>query len=223
MPFLDWDEQIIKRFGKNLQHWHQPGKMQFVTFRLADSLPQSKIGDILKIKADFEARYQKPWSDEVKLLYHRFVGPVEERLLDNGYGSCLLRYHEIRHFLTESLFYGDGKRYDIWAYVIMPNHVHALMSDIMGEDINDILKSIKQFSANRINKKVGRKGEFWMRENFDRLVRSEAHFDYCLDYIINNPRHIRSGEYELYVKSDLIDARDGEMYGGTASQPSIGS
>ena len=204
MPFIDWSEDIQKRFGLHLPHWHQSGKIQFVTFRLADSLPQCKIRDILKIKADFEMRYQKPWSDEVKQLYHRYVGPVSERLLDNGYGSCILKYPELRRYLRESFFYADGKRYDLWAYVIMPNHVHVLMSDLLGEDVNDILRSIKQFSANRMNKQLHRRGEVWMHENFDRLVRSEAHFEYCMDYIIGNPKNIRLGEYELYVKEGLI-------------------
>ena len=204
MPFIDWSKDIKKRYGMRLPHWHQPGKVQFVSFRLADSLPQSKIGNLLKIKKDFEIRYPKPWNEEVKQLYHRFAGPLSERLLDNGYGSCMLRYPELRRFLTESFFYADGIRYDLWAYVIMPNHVHVLMSDLLGEDVNDILKSIKQFSANRINKQLRKRGEIWMHENFDRLVRSDSHFEYCIDYIISNPRFLRQGEYELYVKDGLL-------------------
>ena len=191
MPFIDFSEAIDKKIGLYLPHWHQQGKTQFVTFRLADSLPQNKLKDLLKIRADFESRYPKPWTDKVKQLYHRFVGPVSERLLDNGYGSCILKYPELRKYLTESFFYADGKRYDLLAYVIMPNHVHVLMSDLIGEDVNDILKSIKQFSANRINKQLHRRGELWMHENFDRLVRSEDHLKYCIDYIISNPRHLR--------------------------------
>lgn len=210
MPFLDWSEDIKRRYGIHLPHWHQSGKVQFVTFRLADSLPQSKIRDLLKIKADFEARYPKPWNDEVKQLYYGYVGPVSERLLDNGYGSCILKYPELRRFLTESFFYADGERYNLWAYVIMPNHIHVLMSDILGEDVNDILKSIKQYSANRMNKLLHRRGELWMHENFDRLVRSESHFEYCVDYIINNPKHIKPGEYELYVKETLLEMRAGK-------------
>lgn len=210
MPFLDWSEDIKKKYGIHLPHWHQSGKVQFVTFRLADSLPQDKVRDLLKIKAYFEERYKKPWSKEVKLLYHRFVGPVSERLLDNGYGSCMLRYPELRCFLRDSFFYADRKRYDLWAYVIMPNHVHVLISDLLEEDVNDILKSIKQFSANRMNKKLHKHGEVWMHENFDRLVRSESHFEYCLDYIISNPRFLKPGDYELYVKEELTDKRAGK-------------
>ena len=205
MPFLDWNNEIIIRFGKNLPHWHQSGKMQFVTFRLVDSLPQSKIAELKKIKLYFDATYPRPWSDEVTQLYHRYVGPVSERLLANGYGCCMLRYPECRRFLSESFFYGDGKRYDIWAYVIMPNHVHVLMSDLTGEDVNEILKSIKQYSAARMNKCMHRKGEVWVRENFDRLVRGEAHFEHCIDYIINNPRFLKPGDYELYIKEELME------------------
>lgn len=228
MPFIDWSEDIQKRIGLHLPHWHQSGKVQFVTFRLADSLPQSKVKDLLKIKAEFEAKYPKPWNDEVTRLYHKYVGPISEQFLDNGYGSCMLRAPELRRFLRESFFYGDGKRYDLWAYVIMPNHVHALMSDRLGEDVNDILKSIKQFSANRMNKQMHRHGEVWMHENFDRLVRSDAHFKYCIDYIISNPKYIRQGEYELYVKDGLMEygaeaygaeSYGEEAYGEEASQP----
>ncbi len=207
MPFLDWSEDIIKRYSGNLPHWHQSGKMQFVTFRLGDSLPQNKNQDIKKIRVQFEENHKRPWDEKVTKLYHSMVGPVCEKLLDNGYGSCILRDPEVRRYLTDSFFFRDGKRYDLWAYVIMPNHVHVLMSDLLGEDINIILKSIKQYSANRMNKHLHRRGDVWMHNNFDRMVRSGVHFEYCLDYILANPKFLRRGEYELYVKDCLMEGR----------------
>ena len=35
--FLNFDQPIDKHTGGNHPHWHQDGKIQFVTFRLADS------------------------------------------------------------------------------------------------------------------------------------------------------------------------------------------
>jgi hypothetical protein len=42
MPFFNPEARLIIRRGK-LPHWRQEGVVYFVTFRLADSLPQAKL------------------------------------------------------------------------------------------------------------------------------------------------------------------------------------
>lgn len=67
----------------------------------------------------------------------------------------------------------------------------------MTKRTEDIMRSIKQYSATRINKLLGRTGQFWQKENYDRQVRSRTHFLDCLDYMIANPRFLVPGTYEL--------------------------
>ena len=82
----------------------------------------------------------------------------------------------------------------------MPNHVHILVV-IYGEGKPvDMIKLIKGNSAKKINAYVNRMGKLWHADYFDRIVRSEDHFKHCLNYIINNPKNLREGEFSLYVK-----------------------
>lgn len=52
-PFFDKYEEIKIFHSGFLPHWDQNGKIQFVTFRLIDSLPQSKITELSELKQRF--------------------------------------------------------------------------------------------------------------------------------------------------------------------------
>ncbi len=200
MPFINWSAHIHKYKGTHLPHWHQANAMQYVTFRLCDSLPQTVLAQIDEFKFNFYRLHPKPWDDQTTKDYYNAIGPYQERMLDSGMGSCLLRNPEARKYLSNALLYGDGTRYDLKAFVIMPNHVHLLMEDIIGEDVNNIIKSIQRFSATKINRLFGRKGVLWMDDDFDRVVRSLPHYHHCVNYIISNPQYLPPSDYTLYLQ-----------------------
>ena len=66
----------------------------------------------------------------------------------------------MRAKVGRSLLHFDRKRYDIDAFVLMPNHVHALIAPTQGYDLLMILRGIKGVSANECNKLLGRKSTF---------------------------------------------------------------
>ena len=45
------DDLPLQVYSRHLPHWRQHGATYFVTFRLADSLPQSKLRELELIKA----------------------------------------------------------------------------------------------------------------------------------------------------------------------------
>ena len=198
--YLDKNETIEQFLGGNLPHMHQDGTTQYVTFRLADSLPAIKIEELNDLIEQFKKANPEPWSQETHIDYWKMIGPKSERLLDNGHGVCRLRFPEGRKILIDSIAYYDGIRYEVDAYVIMPNHVHMLIRPLGTYKISKILHGIKGFSGNAINKLTCSNGEFWMRESFDRMVRSEAAYEHYLRYIISNPRKLKEGEFSLYVR-----------------------
>lgn len=199
-PFLDNSLDIEVKLGTYLPHWNQDGKTQFITFRLADSLPKEKISELENVKKSFKAIHPEPWSREIMRLYENLTGPIESRLLDNGYGDCLLRRPEVRKILSDILFFKDGKEYDIIAFVIMPNHIHLLIWLMPGIDLDNVMQSIKGYSAFAINKALGRKGRVWMKESFDRIVRSGPHLGHCINYIQQNPKFLPPDKYDLYLR-----------------------
>lgn len=201
-PFLDKRKPIEIKISGNLPHWHQIGKIQFITFRLADSLPQSKIKELSSFIAEFNAGYPKPWDLSTTKKFRATVGRIEERLLNNGYGSCLFKKSELREVITSAIKHYSPSHYTIVAYVIMPNHVHLLVH--FHSDINPerIMQSIKSYSSHQINLKLQKTGKVWMSEYFDRIVRSENDLQKYIEYIGNNPGHLPDEIFELYINPE---------------------
>jgi REP element-mobilizing transposase RayT len=175
---------------RNLPHWEQEGKAYFVTFRLFDSIP-AKIAKKLKQEREewLNKNKIKDASDLHKLTiekrteyYHLFSKRYDE-LLDNGYGSCILANPECRQIIEEALSYFDKDRYYLDKYVIMPNHVHVIVIPKAEWGLSKILHSWKSFTANKINKLLGRRGRLWMDESFDHIIRSAEQFEKIREYI----------------------------------------
>ena len=49
------------------------------------------------------------------------------------------------------------------------------------------MHSIKSYTAHEANKILGRSGQFWQPESFDRYIRNQKHFLSVIRYIENNP------------------------------------
>ena len=205
--FMEKDKFISIK-GSKLPHWHQANKVQFVTFRLADSLPQTKLSELLIFKRQWLAEHPEPWDDETQEEYNHEIRQKVDRWLDQGYGECILERGDIRKIVANALSFHDGNRYRLHHFVIMPNHVHLLLSPIGDDEVVKSIGSVKQFSANAINKRLGHRGNVWQRNVFDRLVRDIQGFDACVNYINQNPRNLRPDQYTI---------------GGNASSVAIGA
>jgi len=163
--------------------WHSRGYLphfdgdqvtQFVTFRLADSLP-----------ATFLRRLKHRLDNKLitEIDYHREV----ERFLDQGRGPLHLSSHEIAKIVEENLLRFHGEKYDLFHWVIMPNHGHVLLRPLDGFTLSSIMHSMKSYTANECNKMLGRSGRFWAIESYDRYIRDGKHFDNTAKYIHLNP------------------------------------
>ena len=84
----------------------------------------------------------------------------------------------------------------------MSNHVHLLIhtslqlpQDWDGYDhsltsyqaLDKIMKRIKGPTAVYANRILGRSGQFWQKESFDRFIRNHREFNNVIRYILNNP------------------------------------
>jgi REP element-mobilizing transposase RayT len=151
-----------------LPHFDAGGTTQSITFRLADSLPPSlRVG--LATLDDGERRKQI------------------EKLIDSGYGSCLLRKPACAAAVRDSLTHFDGVRYRLIAWVVMPNHVHALIEQIFGWRLAAIVQAWKSVSARKIATIACTSGRVWAPDYFDRFIRDAAHYANALAYIEENP------------------------------------
>ena len=110
-----------------------------------------------------------------------------EKYLDQGIGNCYLRRTEIAEMMEENLLKFDGVKYKLHAWVIMPNHVHLLLTPKEGYSLSEIVHSCKSYTSNQANRILDITGRFWFPEPFDRFMRDYEHFEKTFNYIERNP------------------------------------
>ena len=153
-----------------MPHRDEPGLVQFVTFRLADSFPESLRSEwehLAKIEDDRERRKQL------------------EAYLDKGRGECQLRRPEIGGLIEDNFRRFAGERYELRAWVVMPNHVHVLFKTgtaSMAETVGAWKKNTARFA----NQLLGKRGAFWAEDYFDVFMRNAEHERKTIHYIENN-------------------------------------
>ena len=160
---------------RNLPHFDGGNTNQFITFRLADSLP---VGVLEQLEEDL-----KTFKGDAEIEKIRGI----EKLIDQGSGSCILRHSACAEIVRSSLEFLDGERFDLHAWVLMPNHVHFLARFNEGQLLPDGLHSLKSYTANEIKKIYPEMGSVWQPGYFDRYMRSEEHFWRKINYIHQNP------------------------------------
>jgi putative DNA methylase len=167
---------------KSKQGWYSRGYLphfdggetsQFITFRLFDSMPQQLLEKWSTMITD----------DDSHAEFRKKV----ERFLDSGYGSCYLRRRDIAEMVRDALLFHDGNKYELISWVIMPNHVHLLLTPLPDVELGDLMHSIKSYTAHEANRILNRAGRFWQPESFDRYIRNSGHFGSVRRYIRNNP------------------------------------
>ena len=117
-----------------------------------------------------------------------------------------MRRSDVRSQVELCLLQFDGKRYDIDAFVLMPNHVHAVIKPALGYDLSTLLQGIKGVSANRCNKLLEYKSTFWMDESYDHIVRDVKELAVFRNYIAGNPAKakLEPDEYSLQLRNVLM-------------------
>jgi putative DNA methylase len=163
-----------------LPHFDGGEIAQMVTFNLHDALPQSLLNQWSSALAHCPKR-------KIDLEMRKRI----QTYLDRGLGHAWMNDSRIAKTVEDSLLFFDGSRYKLQAWVVMPNHVHALLTPGEGEELGQILHSWKSYTAKESNKLLGRAGDFWQSETFDRFIRNEEHYRNAIAYIENNP--VRAG------------------------------
>jgi putative DNA methylase len=107
-----------------------------------------------------------------------------------------------RAIVMSHLLHDHGARYELHAAVVMPDHVHVLLTprrDAEGNTFGlaEIMQGIKGSSAHSINRLLARKGAVWQPESWDTSLRRDEKRREKADYICANP-----------VRAGLVDHQD---------------
>jgi REP element-mobilizing transposase RayT len=175
MDFLPGHETpfVPLRSRGELPHLYKPGATYFVTFRQWDAVvaaPSPVLTPTHLVTPDS--------------LPAEIVGGYDPPIC---LGSCALADPQVARVVRDALLYFDSQRYDLLAWCVMPNHVHAVLTPIAPYTPDLILHSWKSYTSNVINRMLGRRGTFWERESFDHLVRSIASLERFIRYVEENP------------------------------------
>ncbi len=92
-----------------------------------------------------------------------------------------------RTLVCSAIKHFEGSRYELHAFVVMNDHVHALFTPESAHAMTAIVHSWKSYTARSIQLRHHRLGTVWQREFFDRIVRNEAEFLQKANYILSNP------------------------------------
>ena len=177
----------IEHTKNHLPHWQQPGVTYLITFRLSDAVPTALRDSWQNEREAWLKWHPKPWSADTTREYHEQFSAREDQWLDAGHGECILRDPRCRANLEPTLRHFDGERYHHHAWVIMPNHVHVLVSLCATSKLGEVVGAWKGISSKRINALLGRGGTVWQEDYFDRFIRDGEHFANCCRYVRRNP------------------------------------
>ena len=202
---INWDN-VTKDNASYLPHSKMECGTYAVTFRQADSLPAEALNryretrDLIHEKIDILSKLDSSRSQaaELKSLREelsRIQDSIIEPALNKGHGSCLFKAPENAELLASALCHFDGKRYDLLAWCVMPNHVHVVLKLAPGEALEKILHSWKSFTSHEINKRNGTSGAIWQKESYDHLIRDGDDLRNQIAYVLENPMKAGLGDW----------------------------
>jgi|GEM_PF-542603 len=182
-------------FRGALPHLKKEGGTYFVTFRQANSLPKDVL---LRFKQERQAILQHATAAKRPLTWHeeqelfRWYSNRVDKYLDAGHGACYLSDSQLADLVADAIQFFQGERYELPAWVVMPNHIHAVVWPMPGFTLSDILHSWKSFTSHEINKILPHKVvPFWQTESYEHLVRDAEDLHRCCHYVLMNPANAK--------------------------------
>ncbi len=141
-----------------------------------------------------------------------------------------------RKIVADACAHWHGKRMHLHLAVVMPDHVHLLLSPLEKErsdagepiwfSLSELMHSIKGFTSHEILTSRGASGPLWQEESWDRIVRDEEEFFEKFQFMLNNP--VKAGlveapeEYAFIVRPEGFEIHTGETpvppFGANVSQ-----
>lgn len=178
----------------HLPHIQPQDRAFFVTFRLDLPLTTEYFLNMEKRKEELNTSLTHIESPaERNLIFGKKLFAFIDSYFDNlKCKNNILHETAYAELIVNELCSIDKQMYDLYAYTIMPNHVHLLfkpLKNIEGDDfpIAKIMQNIKGKSARFINLVLGRSGKLWQKEYYDHYVRNETELLNIVRYIVRNP------------------------------------
>lgn len=204
---LDLDKPL-QVYSRHLPHWRQNGASYFVTFRLTDSISRPQLLALKRWRSLWEKNNPEPRNEQQWMMLAREIYSRTEAYLDEGFGACFFRDPIAAQIMAESLVKFQRERCFTSCFIVMPNHVHAVIHPFHEHPLEEMLEGCKGYTARQINTRLARRGKLWEQESYDRIIRDEEHLFRVIQYIGNNGRKagLREHEFLRWVDPELEEA-----------------
>jgi putative transposase len=178
-----------RRYRRHLPHQIPENTPIFLTWNLKGAFPQD-IADELEA-LDQQALREPKRENETsasrreRLAKQRFAR--RDAYLDSRKnGPLSLKDPAAAKIVEDSILFGVPERYELYAWCVMGNHVHLLLTPRW--ELKDISQGIKGYTARQINSLQNAAGRpFWQDESYDHWSRDDDELMRIIAYIENNP------------------------------------
>jgi putative transposase len=116
---------------------------------------------------------------------------------------CFQDFYLGRIVINALRYQHDNRHVNSHAFVLMPNHLHWLLSLSGHRSLSDVIKQTKSFSSMQLGKTNPQlKGGIWQPGFHDHALRKDEELAAVARYIINNPVRagivVHIGDYPLW-------------------------
>ena len=156
-----------RAYRRHLPHQIPEGFPIFVTWNLKGALPKHvvvQLWDECERLAKLARRPGESACDR-KVREDKLIFAMADQVLDRATeGPLHLKEPAAAKAVEESILFGVSERYDLFAWCVMANHVHVLLTPLL--DFEKVTKGIKGYTAHEINALQDSRGRtFWQDES----------------------------------------------------------
>ncbi len=161
----------------------------FLTWNLKGAMPRTVLESLRNERLRLEQ--QSPRGGEPpaarKIREWKILFAMADRHLDRATdGPMHLSDLKAAEIVEQAILSGVGDRYDLFAWCVMSNHVHVLLTPRV--ELKTVTQAIKGNTAFQINGLHNQRGRvFWQDESYDHWARDEEEMFRIIHYIENNP------------------------------------
>ncbi len=178
-----------RSYERHLPHDIPEGYPIFLTWNLKGAMPRAAIEKLVQERKRLEKQAARPGESPAarKLREGKLIFAMSDRFLDQAKdGPLHLKDPKAAKIVEDSVLFGAGDRYDLYAWSVMANHAHVLLMPIW--ELKEVTQGIKGYTAYEINRLQKARGRvFWQDESYDHWARDEVEVLRIIEYIENNP------------------------------------
>jgi len=184
-------------YRRHLPHY-QPLEAEYhVVFRLAGS-PPAEVIEQLRQERDIERKGIVTVGGGIRNQAHKqrrntaYFTKFDTLLDGASSGPHWLADKRVAALVAEAIHFRDKTQYDLYAFTVMPNHVHMVFATVRRADcptytVTQILQKLKWNTALKANRILNRSGAFWQDESYDHVIRTDEELERTIQYVLNNP------------------------------------